>query len=86
MRDGGDKNPADFGPDDAIWPVEFQHPDAFVRQGEMGDVTNTSAAEAKDGDFMSLKKLDLTRPEVLSAIINCYKHWIAVADVDGFPH
>ena len=82
--DGGDKNPADFGPDDAIWPIEFQHPDAFVRQGEMGDVTNTSAAEAKDGDFMSLKKLDLTRPEVLSAILNCYKHWIAVADVDGF--
>ncbi len=83
-NDGGDKEPADFGPDDAIWPRELQDLVSFARQGEMGDVTSTSAAEAKDGDFMSLKKIDLTRPETLGVIVACYKHWIATADVDGF--
>ena len=83
-HDGGDKDPSDFGPDDAVWPVEFQRPEAFARFGPMGDPSEASAAEAKDGDFMSLKKIDLMHPPTMSAVINCYKHWIAFADVDGF--
>ena len=83
-NDGGGRPPEEFGPDDAVWPRELQAVESFVRKGEMGNVMNVGAAEAKDGDFMSLKKLDLLRPETLGAIVACYKHWIAVADVDGF--
>ena len=81
--DGYGKEAKDFSPDDAMWPVEFQDINAFARVGAM-DPMNASAAEAKDGDFMSLKKLDLTNPHILRAVINCYKYWIAVVDVDGF--
>lgn len=83
-NDGDGKEAGDFGPDDAIWPREFQDPNAFMRRGEMGDVGEASAAEAKEGDFMALKKLDVLNPKILGALINCYKYWIAVADVDGF--
>ncbi len=81
--DGGDKDPGDFGRDDAVWPVEFQQERAWVRQGPM-DPMSATAAEAKDGDFMSLKKINLQDPQTLAAVVACYKYWIAVADVDGF--
>ena len=82
-HDGGDKEPGSYGRDDAAWPVEFQRDEAWVRQGPM-DPMNATAAEAKDADFMSLKKVNLQDPTTLSAMIACYKYWIAVADVDGF--
>ncbi len=71
-----------FQPDDAVWPVELQNPEAFKRQGEIRNWWNEQ--EARDGDFLSLKELDLTRSEVLDALIKAYKYWIVNADVDGF--
>ena len=81
-HDGG--SPGEFDRDQGIWPVELQRPEAFKRQGPMNDVGSASGAEAKDGDFMALKVLDLADDTTLSAMINVFKYWIAVADVDGF--
>jgi glycosidase len=82
-HDGGEKPTSQWDRDEGVWPRELQRPEAFVRQGAM-DPMNAAAAEAKDGDFMSLKKIDLMHPPTLSAMIKIYKHWIAVTDVDGF--
>ena len=82
-HDGGDKKPGEWTHDEGVWPRELQREEAWVREGPMDPMSATSA-EAKDGDFMNLKKLDLTHRETLSAIINCYKWWIAMTDVDGF--
>lgn len=71
-----------FQDDDAVWPSELQHPDYYKRRGEIRDWNHPQ--EAIDGDFLSLKELDINRPEVLDTLIKAYKHWIAVADVDGF--
>jgi glycosidase len=76
-------NPAKgFQEDDAIWPQELQSPDAFKRRGQIRNWSDP--VEARDGDFLSLKELDLPRPDVLDTLIKVYKHWIAEADLDGF--
>lgn len=71
-----------FQVDDAVWPEALQHPDCYKRRGEIRNWSDHE--EALDGDFLSLKELDINRPDVLSTLISAYKHWIAVADVDGF--
>lgn len=81
-REGDESKP--LSRDDAVWPRELQEPEAFKRKGPMRDVGEAQGAEAKDGDFMSLKVINLPNPRYMSAIINAYKYWIAVADVDGF--
>jgi len=68
--------------DDAVWPQELQTPDAFKRRGQIRNWHDP--LEARDGDFLSLKELDLPRPEVLDTLIKVYKYWIANADLDGF--
>lgn len=70
--------------DDAVWPVELQHPDCYRRRGRIRDFTAASQDEAIMGDFASLKELDITRPQVLDTLIKIYKYWIATTDVDGF--
>jgi len=72
----------EFQSDDAVWPVELQRPDCYKRRGQIRDWSD--AEEAIDGDFLSLKELDIRRSEVLDALIKSYKYWIAVADIDGF--
>lgn len=67
---------------DAVWPVELQRPEAFKRLGQIRHWWEP--AEARDGDFLSLKELNLPRPEVLDTLIKIYKYWIAATDVDGF--
>jgi glycosidase len=68
--------------DDAVWPTELQTPEAFKREGQIRNWSDP--VEARDGDFLSLKELNLPRPEVLDTLIKIYKHWITVADVDGY--
>ena len=68
--------------DDAVWPQELQTPDAFKRRGQIRNWYDP--VEARDGDFLSLKELNLPRADVLDTLIKVYKHWIAVADVDGY--
>lgn len=67
---------------DGIWPVELQHAENFKRMGEIRDWQNLQ--EAHDGDFLSLKELDLGRPQVLDTLIKAYKYWIKQVDIDGF--
>ncbi len=68
--------------EDAVWPKELQNPDAFKRRGEIRNWYDRN--EARDGDFLTLKELDLPRPEVLDTLIRVYKYWICAADLDGF--
>jgi glycosidase len=45
--------------DDAVWPIEFQAPEAFKCRGQIRNWYDD--VEARDGDFLSLKELDLQR-------------------------
>ena len=83
---GSDGKPVgdEIGPDDAVWPIELQSPDAFFRMGSTLEAGAAREAEATRGDFHSSKALDMTNPAVVSAMIDVYKYWIAVTDVDGF--
>ena len=69
-------------PDDAVWPMEFQNPEWYRRKGEIQNWD--SFPEARDGDFCSLKEFDTSNREVLKALIDAYKYWIAVSDIDGY--
>ncbi|MGE5532099.1 MAG: alpha-amylase family glycosyl hydrolase [Bacteroidota bacterium] len=71
-----------LGEDDAIWPVEFQNPDWFKRRGAIDNWYDPY--QATNGDFMSLKTLDHGREDVVSALIDVYKYWMAVADFDAY--
>ena len=66
----------------AVWPIELQRPECYKRRGQIVDWNDTE--QAINGDFLSLKGLDIRRPDVLDSLIKAYKHWIAVADIDGF--
>jgi glycosidase len=68
--------------EDAVWPREFQNQDWYRRKGRIRNWDDFP--ETRDGDFCSLKELDTSNPEVLSALIDSFKRWIAVADVDGY--
>lgn len=68
--------------DDAVWPIEIQDPEAFKRKGEIRNWWDP--VEARDGDFLSLKELDINRSDVLDTLIHAYKYWIVNADIDGF--
>jgi glycosidase len=68
---------------DAVWPREFQLKQFYMRRGKIRDL-KVEGPEAIEGDFDSLKKLDIRRREVLDALIRIYKFWIRTTDVDGF--
>ncbi len=71
-----------FQKDDAVWPVELQSPDAYKRRGEIRNWSNSY--EAVNGDFCSLKELNILKPDVLDTLIKAFKYWIAKTDIDGF--
>jgi len=76
-------NPAqEFQEHDAVWPEEFQDIEGYKRRGKIMNWNDRQ--EAIDGDFETLKELDITRPTILDALIKSYKYWIATADIDGF--
>lgn len=71
-----------FQGDDAVWPGELQHLECYKRRGQ---ITNWSDPDqAVNGDFLSLKELDINRPDVLDTLIKVYKYWISETDLDGF--
>ncbi len=74
-----DKKPG-FQPDDAIWPKEFQNISYYKRRGQISDWNNPD--QALNGDFLTLKELDLNN--ALDPLIKAYKYWISTADIDGF--
>ena len=69
-------------PLDAVWPVEFQNPEWYRRKGQIRNWD--SFPETRDGDFCSLKELDTSNREVLKALIDVYRYWIAISDIDGY--
>jgi len=77
-------------PDGAVWPSEFQEPDAFTQKGHINNWDYYP--EYLDGDFCSLKNVNLGHGNIndfqpspaLLALCELYKFWIAFADVDGF--
>ncbi|HET9551321.1 MAG TPA: alpha-amylase family glycosyl hydrolase [Candidatus Binatia bacterium] len=68
--------------DDAVWPIELQRPECYKRRGQIRNWSDPE--EALNGDFLSLKELDIRRADVLDGLIKVYKYWIAAADIDGF--
>jgi glycosidase len=76
--------------DDAIWPRELQEPATFTRKGRI--VHWDDEPEFREGDFFDLKDVNLGdgnigdyRPSpALKTLCDCYKFWIAYADLDGF--
>jgi glycosidase len=76
-------NPADgLQQDNAVWPEEFQDPDWYKRRGQIWDWNDPE--QAVNGDFLTLKELEINNPKVLDTLIKVYKFWIALTDVDGF--
>jgi glycosidase len=71
-----------FQEDDAVWPVELQDPECYKRRGQIWNWNDSD--QAINGDFQSLKELDIARPKVLDTLIKVYKYWIAVAGLDGY--
>jgi glycosidase len=84
-------NPASFpGPDDAIWPIEFQDPETFTRKGHISNFDYEP--EFREGDFFDLKDVhqgigpvDAYQPSAaLLNQVDVYRYWMAFADLDGY--
>ena len=71
-----------FQADDAVWPMELQSVECYKRRGSIVDWNDND--QAVNGDFCSLKELDLKHSGVLDTLIKSYKYWIAQTDIDGF--
>ncbi|MBD2328092.1 alpha-amylase family glycosyl hydrolase [Alkalinema sp. FACHB-956] len=76
--------------DGAIWPVEFQDPDAFTRKGYIKNWDYDP--EFREGDFGDLKDVhhgygsadEYQVSKALQNLCKAYQYWIANADIDGF--
>lgn len=78
-----ERDPANgFQEDDAVWPEQLQQPECYKRRGQIRNWGDRD--EAINGDFLSLKELDITQANVLDTLIKAHKYWIALTDVDGF--
>ncbi|WP_019501263.1 alpha-amylase family glycosyl hydrolase [Pseudanabaena sp. PCC 6802] len=74
----------------AVWPAEFQDPDAFTRKGYIRNWDYDP--EFREGDFGDLKDIhhgygspdDYQVSDALRHLCEAYKYWIAYADIDGF--
>lgn len=77
-------------PDGGIWPQEIFNLDTFSRKGYINNWDNYP--EYIEGDFYSLKNihtgwgsLEYFKPSrALEILTECYKYWIAYADLDAF--
>ena len=77
-------------PDGGVWPEEIFNIDTFSRKGYINNWDNYP--EYIEGDFYSLKNihtgwgsLEYFKPSsALETLTECYKYWIAYADLDGF--
>ena len=74
------------GPHDAVFPTELRVPAFYTRAGK-GSLSagglDDPHAEHKRTDFFALKDLALDGSDTLSAVIDCFKYWIALTDCDG---
>lgn len=76
--------------DGAVWPADFQDPNAFTRKGYIKNWDYDP--EFREGDFGDLKDIhhgygsddDYQVSDALRHLCAAYKYWIAYADIDGF--
>ncbi|MGK7876573.1 MAG: alpha-amylase family glycosyl hydrolase [Xenococcaceae cyanobacterium] len=87
----GQSIPNITSPGDGVWPKEFQNPDWYTRAGQIGKWDPEPGEDPLDpniefrrGDFFDLKDMNISKGEVLSAVIRVYQYWIALSDCDGF--
>ncbi|MCC3144179.1 alpha-amylase [Halanaerobium sp. Z-7514] len=77
-------------PEGGVWPEELFKLSTFSRKGYITDWDNDP--EYREGDFYSLKNINTGEgdiknyqpSEALKILTECYKYWIAYADLDGF--
>ena len=77
-------------PEGGIWPREIFAKKTFTRKGKIEDWD--SYPEYVEGDFYSLKNINTGEgpfhsfkpSQALKCLTECYKYWIATADIDGF--
>ena len=77
-------------PEGGVWPQEIFNIDTFSRKGYITDWDNDP--EYREGDFYSLKNINTGNGDIknyqssqaLKILTECYKYWIAYADLDGF--
>lgn len=77
-------------PDGGIWPQELLQTATFSRKGQIVNWENYP--EYTEGDFFSLKNIytgsgdyqNFQPSPALKILTECYKYWIAFADLDGF--
>ncbi|KIW14080.1 hypothetical protein PV08_06861 [Exophiala spinifera] len=82
----------DAFPDAAVWPTELQDKANFTRKGQINDDGWDRSPEYLDGDFYDLKDIALgvsnpdnfSATDALKALCQCYRYWIAYADIDGY--
>ena len=75
------------GPHDGVFPLDLRAASHYTRAGagalDRGGLDDPRA-EHKRTDFFALKDLALDGGETLSALVDCFKYWIAVSDCDGY--
>jgi glycosidase len=77
-------------PKGAVWPEELQATGTFTCKGRINNWDYDP--EYLEGDFCNLKDIhhgsgaadDYEASAALKALCECYKYWIALADLDGF--
>jgi glycosidase len=82
------------GPEDGVWPTEFQVSECYTRAGDgsLGEGSlDDPHAEHKRSDFLELRDFNfdppgdaVSDPGTLNLLAQCYKYWIALTDSDGF--
>jgi glycosidase len=72
---------------DGVFPIELRAARHYTRAGkgalDRGGLDD-SHAEHKRTDFFALKDLALDGADTLSALVDCFKYWIALSDCDGY--
>ncbi|HWJ56550.1 MAG TPA: alpha-amylase family glycosyl hydrolase [Vicinamibacterales bacterium] len=75
------------GVHDGVFPLELRAPRNYTRAGK-GELDRGGLddphAEHKRTDFFALKDLALDGADTLSALVDCFKYWMAISDCDGF--
>ncbi|WP_372713789.1 alpha-amylase family glycosyl hydrolase [Ilyobacter sp.] len=77
-------------PEGGVWPQELMNRETFSRKGHI--INWDTYPEYVEGDFYSLKNIftgsgdynEFNPSEALKVLTECYKYWIAYADIDGF--
>ncbi len=77
-------------PEGGVWPQELMNRETFSRKGHI--INWDAYPEYVEGDFYSLKNIytgsgdynKYSPSEALKVLTECYKYWIAYADIDGF--